>query len=52
MMDFQQFFVSLDLIQFEEITDGTSSLPFDYNNYNLFSVTNCNDLGIQLMNDV
>lgn len=36
MMDFQQFFVSLDLIQFEEITDGTSSLPFDYNNYNLF----------------
>ncbi|CAX41718.1 zinc cluster transcription factor, putative [Candida dubliniensis CD36] len=36
MMEFQQFFVSSDLIQFEEINDGSSCLPFDYNNYNLF----------------
>lgn len=39
LMDFQQFFVSLDLLPIDggNVTNtASSSLPFDYNNYNLF----------------
>lgn len=39
LMDFQQFFVSLDLLTMDSgnvNNTTTSTLPFDYNNYNLF----------------
>ncbi|KAL6451329.1 FGR27 Filamentous growth regulator 27 [Candida maltosa Xu316] len=37
LMDFQQYFVSSDLLPIEDTANtSTSALPFDYNNYSLF----------------